>query len=424
MQEDHIPYNAAMAIAIIGGGAAGMMAAATIIEKNPHADVWIIEKNDILGKKVLISGGGRCNVTTGLTDIKKLLTKYPRGARFLQHALYEFSPEKVYAWFEHKGVALKTEKDLRVFPLSDNGKEVVGIFEKILRALPHAEIWTGHTVQKIIKKNDKFEITIKGKSQPITAEKIILTTGGQAYRQTGSTGDGYTFAEQLGHTITPLAPSLSSFMTQEQWPKKIAGVAITHAVLTAHTDKKQKTEGPFLFTHWGISGPAVFALSAITAFERYTKERPMRITIDFIPEKNGNILATELEKIRTAHPQKSIANTLASMVPRSLAEKICETQKMLPTKKNQEISNAEKQKMLEGLKHMGLHVIGRGAGDEFVTAGGINLQEVERTTMASKKCPGLFFAGEILDIDGFTGGFNLQAAWATGRLAGENAAKN
>lgn len=410
-----------MAIAIIGGGAAGMMAAATIIEKNPHAHVWIIEKNDILGKKVLISGGGRCNVTTGLTDIKKLLTKYPRGARFLQHALYAFPPEKVCAWFEHKGVALKTEKDLRVFPVSDNGKEIVDIFEKILRASPHAEIWTRHTVQKIMKKNDKFEIAIKEKSQSIIAEKIILTSGGQAYRHTGSTGDGYTFAESLGHTVTPLAPSLSSFMTQEQWPKKIAGVAVKKATLTTN---KQKTEGPFLFTHWGISGPAVFALSAQTAFKKYSTTQPMRITIDLMPDKNGHELTTELEKMRTTHPQKTIVNTLAYMVPRSLAEKICEIQNIPLTKKNQEIKNAEKHKILEALKNLPLHVIGRGAGDEFVTAGGVNLQEVERTTMASKKCPGLFFAGEILDIDGFTGGFNLQAAWATGRLAGENATKN
>lgn len=410
-----------MTIAIIGGGAAGMMAAAAITAENPKIEIFLIEKNAALGKKVLISGGGRCNVTTGLTDMQKLRTKYPRGARFLQHALYTFPPEKVTAWFENHGVPLKIEKDLRVFPQSNNGKDVVDVFEKIFAAHRTTKILCNHNVEKIEKMNDGFQIFLKGK-EPLRVDKVILTTGGQAYRHTGSTGDGYTFAESLGHTITPLAPSLTSFITQEQWPKKLAGVSIVHATLTAKGTKKMSTEGPFLFTHWGISGPAVFALSAATAFETYNDRSPLQITIDLLPLTKGAELEKELTKIMQEHPQKTIENTIAHFVPKSLGGAICENCGIPLDKKNSAITKKERHLLIETLKNLKVHAVGRGAGDEFVTAGGVTLEEVERTTMESKICPGLFFAGEILNIDGFTGGFNLQAAWATGKLAGENAA--
>lgn len=405
-----------MTIAIIGGGAAGMMAAATIKEKNPKKTVFIIEKNPGLGKKVLISGGGRCNVTTGLTNMQKLLTKYPRGARFLQHALYTFPPEKVIAWFEDHGVSLKIEKDLRVFPQSNNGKDIVKIFEKMCTKM------CNHTVEKIEKRKDgKFLIITKNQPQ-LVVDKVILTSGGQAYRHTGSAGDGYTFAENLGHTITPLAPSLTSFITQEKWPKKLSGVSIANAGFETKGTKTYKTEGPFLFTHWGISGPAIFALSALTAFEQYNTEKSLPIVIDLLPKKSGEEFKNALTKQMTLHPQKAIENTLATFFPKSIAGTICEIISIPFNQKNNTLKKNVLHKIETTVKNLTIHAIGRGSGDEFVTAGGVTLEEVNRTTMESKICPGLFFAGEILNIDGFTGGFNLQAAWATGRLAGENAA--
>ncbi len=422
-------------IAIIGGGAAGLMAAATIAEENSDIKVILIEKNERLGKKVLISGGGRCNVTTGIQNIALVLEKYPRGAKFLQSAMHGFSPKAVYDWFEGHGVPLKIEEDLRVFPQSDDGHDVVGAFDKIFEE-KKGEIILGRNITNIKRQHDKGaapekhkKFIIGGKDFVIEADAVIITTGGQAYRQTGSTGDGYAFAESLGHKITELGPSLNAIVIQEGWVKKLAGLSREKATLQkSHTEGKSRTTekatGPLLFTHRGITGPAVFAFSSLTAFENYTSKNPMRITLDMFPDEKEEPLMQKIFDHAQKNPKKNIGNVLDMLVAKSLAqETLCELQ--IPHEKNAgELSKKDAARIAHFLKHAEISAIGQIAGEEFVTAGGVDLREVNSSTMQSKICPGLFFAGEILDIDGFTGGFNLQAAWCTGHLAGKSATKS
>lgn len=407
-----------MKVAIIGGGAAGMMAAAAILENKPETEVLLIEKNAILGRKVIISGGGRCNVTTGVKALPKVLENYPRGNKFLISAMTKFPPEKVYEWFESHGVPLKTEEDLRVFPKSNDGHDIVRVFERIM-AQSKAKILLKHDVKKIAKENEKFTITFKN-GEKINVDKVIITTGGQAYRFTGSSGDGYDFAENLGHTTSKLAPSLNSFITQESWPKNISGVSLQQATIRSDRDKKFKRTGPFLFTHKGISGPAVFALSSIVAFEEYNKEQPLQIFIDLIPTLTQIEFESVLHKELQENPKRTLANTIHKFLPRSLISELLNQLQIPEDKRNSEFSKKDFNRLVTHAKNLPLKVVDRGSGDEFVTAGGVNLKEIDSKTMQSKVCPNLYFAGEIMDIDGFTGGYNLQASWATGRLAGES----
>lgn len=411
-----------MKIAIIGGGAAGLMCAAQIRERAPEAEVILIEKNDGLGKKVIISGGGRCNVTTGIHDIRTVLTKYPRGSKFLFKAMHHFPPESVYAWFEQHGVPLKTEDDLRVFPQSDDGKDIVRAFETLLDS-SQATIALRTQVNRIEKIENQFFVYTNAQSTPIIVDKLVLTTGGQAYRHTGSTGDGYAFALSLGHSLTKLAPSLNAFFTQETWPAALSGLSFEKATFTTKREKTFSFTGPFLFTHKGVSGPAVFALSSLIAFEHYDAQQPLTCTIDLFPDRSQDEMRELVATAMKTFPKKNVINALASGITRSLAEVLCQILEIPWETHAAEVSKKDTYRIADWLKCITLHVIARGAGDEFVTAGGIDLREVDPSTMESKICPGLFFAGEILDIDGFTGGFNLQASWATGYLAGEHVTK-
>lgn len=406
-----------MKIGIVGGGAAGLMAAATILESSADAEVLLFEKNDGLGKKVIISGGGRCNVTTGIRDVRTLLTKYPRGGKFLSSAMYNFPPEAVYDWFEAHGVPLKIEEDLRVFPQSNSGRDIVGVFERLFSA-SKAQVYLKANVSCVAKRRDSFELTLKDRVDSLFVDRLILTTGGQAYHQTGSTGDGYAFAQSLGHTITPLAPSLNAFFTRETWPHQLSGLSFEQARLTAERTGRPSFTGPFLFTHKGLSGPAVFALSAQVAFEPYDAQHPLLIHVDLFPALAIEDVRKNIEQAIQAHPRKQIVTVLGFVMPKSLAQTACQENSIPLEKHAVEVGKKDVLHCAEWLKKIPLNVIGRGAGDEFVTAGGVSLNEVDPRTMESKICPGLFFAGELLDVDGYTGGFNLQASWATGRLAG------
>lgn len=408
-----------MKIAIIGGGAAGMMCAATLAEKNANdAEIFLIEKNSILGSKVIISGGGRCNVTTGIQDIEEVLKKYPRGKNLIKFAMYNFPPRKVYEWFEDHNVLLKTEADLRVFPRSNDGGDVVGVFEKVFKE-NQVEVILKNKVDEVEKSGKKFIIFFADGSD-LEVDKLVITTGGQAYKKTGSTGDGYSFAEALGHSLTPLAPSLNAFILKEAWVKDLAGVSFKKAGLKVVGEKTSKFEGPFLFTHNGITGPAVFALSSMAAFDLSDLTKQVKMFIDFFPEFDYSEMSEKIKKALQENPKKTFVNTLDFFIPKSLAEVISNDLKIKEGKINAEISKNEMNKAVEWLKNAAITVVGRSAGEEFVTAGGINSKEIDPKTLESKICTGLYFAGEILDVDGFTGGFNLQAAWCTGRLVGES----
>ncbi len=428
-----------MKIAIIGGGAAGMMAAAAAHEADGSAEIFVIEKNDGLGKKVIISGGGRCNLTTGIQDVKIVLTKYPRGGKFLSKAMHKFSPEDVYGWFEGHGVPLKVEEDMRVFPKSNNGKDVVAVFEKMFRN-PSIKILFNSQVEKVRRIPNGFEIFLKGKTTPLSADKLIVTTGGQAYRQTGSTGDGYAFAQTLGHSITPLAPSLSSLETKEKWVADLAGVSFPYAELSCRLERSEteskdhpkkgpsagsgrlSAAGPFIFTHRGLSGPAIFALSSQVAFQDISADHPLPISIDFMPDRKLSDVTESVLFHLAKYPKKSLSNVLAALVAKSVAFRVCLLLGMNPDASANEYGKKDAERIAKTLKDLVLHAVSRSSGEEFVTAGGVELKEVDPSTMESKICPGLYLAGEILNIDGFTGGFNLQSAWSTGHLAGESAA--
>ncbi len=407
-----------MRVGIVGGGAAGLMAAATILETAPETELFLVERNDGLGKKVIISGGGRCNVTTGITDVRTVLTKYPRGGKFLSKAMYHFPPEDVYSWFETHGVPLKIEEDMRVFPQSDNGKDIVGVFEKMFRTRK-VEVLLKHSVDSVERVGDGYRLTFKG-GKTLDVDVVVLTTGGQAYRQTGSTGDGYAFAMALGHKITKLAPSLNAFFTSEKWPATISGLSFQKAEFRAKRGKGFSFTGPFLFTHKGVSGPAVFALSSLIAFENYDAKQPLKIEIDLFPDQTKEELVTEIEAKIANASKKSFLNVMATVVPKSLAEIVLIELRISGDIHAAEVSKADVMRCVEWLKSIPLNVVARGAGDEFVTAGGVLLDEVDPQTMESKISPGLYFAGELLDVDGYTGGFNLQASWATGHLAGQS----
>ena len=410
-------------IAVVGGGAAGMMAAAAIKEAAPDAEVWLFEKNAYLGAKVIISGGGRCNVTTGIFDVRKLLENYPRGAKFLMSAMFRLPPEKVMAWFEDRGVRLKIEEDLRVFPVSNNGKEVVAALESELRE-KGVQIVLNANVAEVGKEGGQFLVGLKN-GERHSFDGMVLTTGGNAYRHTGSTGDGYAFAKALGHTITPLAASLHSFLVGEKWVAKVAGVSFEKVEVTLKPfDGKQvyKRGGPLVFTHHGVSGPVIFALSSMAAYEDFSKEKPLAVKINFFPDETAEMLKKRLAEAMEHHGAKRVVNFLDMFLPKSLCEVFTEILGIQPELVAARLNREQLAKILDLLQGLTLGAVGRGAGDEFVTAGGVDLNEVNTNTMESKICPGLYFAGEILDIDGFTGGFNLQASWATGMLAGDEAA--
>jgi predicted Rossmann fold flavoprotein len=367
-----------MKISIIGGGAAGMMAGVSAIESDPSAQITIYDKNAALGRKLVLTGGGRCNITTAITDPRELLKNYPRGARWLKFAMYEFGPEAVYQWFEAHGIKLKTE-GLRVFPVSENGEEIVTMFLRILKK--HKAIIN-------------YETEVKNLDD-LDADKIIITTGGKD-------GGGYELARSCGHTIVPLAPTLTSLTTE---PLDLSGVSIEQARLKL---LGHEFEGPFLFTHTGITGPAVFAISAYTAYENL--KSGATLFVDFVPELNREQILNEIQ----SDPKGTLMKVMAKFVPKSLAKLLI----VDDSKSINETSKKEIDQTIENLKNFKIQVTGRTPGREIVTAGGVDLSEVDPQTMQSKLNPKCYFAGELLDIDGFTGGFNLQSAWATGVIAG------
>lgn len=410
-----------MKILIVGAGAAGMMAAATIIENGSDVEVCLVEKNAVLGRKVVISGGGRCNVTTADSEIRSLIKSYPRGDKWLRYSMHEFPPDVVYNWFEEHGVPLKTEGK-KIFPVSNDGHDVTGMFGKIFEK-NNVEVLLKSTVLSVEKDSDGFKVKFKdGKERQ--CNKLILTTGGHAYRHTGSTGDGYSFAQALGHSIKPLAATLTSFSTTAEWIVDLAGVSIKGAKFKLVGKEKHEFVGDFLFTHKGVTGPGIFALSSLAAFEECSKEKLLKLFIDFVPDVNYDSLGEKIRDNIAKNGAKSILRILNEYVPKSLLAVIFKKAGIDGSKVASEIKKKDLNRCIESLKNFEMELNGRTPGSEIVTAGGVDLKEVDSKTMESKICPGLYFGGELLDVDGFTGGYNLQIAWATGRLAGLSAVSN
>ena len=413
-----------MKVAIVGGGAAGMMAAYSVAKNNSGAEVHLFEKNKNLGAKVIISGGGRCNLTTGITDVVQVLKNYPRGPRFLKPAIFNFPPSDVREFFEDLGVPTKCEDDNRVFPVSNNGYDVVAAFERFFdNSNVHVHLNTQIAEVSLNKKNkqdSEFELKIKSNNISEFFDKLILTTGGQAYRHTGSSGDGYAFAEACGHSVTDLGPSLNSFIVDDPKLSELSGVSLKQVSLKARdvNNKKHECSGPVLITHKGLTGPVVFAMSAQLSFTEFSLDCPRPLFVDLLPEFSINELSNRFDNYFVLNPKKFFKHFLYDFLPKSLVDYLAHNIDINIDAPCDSLSKKTVHKFLEYTKNLELKLIGRGKGDEFVTAGGVLRSEIDSKSMQSKIVPGLYFAGEIIDVDGITGGFNLQASWATGMLAG------
>lgn len=415
--------NMTKKIAIIGWWAAGMMAMATLVESDFFWEIHLFEKNWSLGTKVIISWGGRCNVTTGNYRRKDLESKYIRGADWLREAIGNFWPRKIYQWFEDHGVPLKTETDMRVFPVSDNGKDIVWVFERLSQS-KKVTLHYKTGIESIHHDDGQFELaTSQGQ---FFCDSVIIATGGNAYSHTGSTGDAYEWARSLGHTVTPLGPSLNSFLSKDKWTHELSGIAFQKAKLEVILGwKKQEAIWPVLLTHFGLTGPSTFIIAAYSAFETIDGNHPMKISLSIDADKTPADRHEIFLQASKEYPRKQISTILKQYLPDRVVESW--NTHIFTGWLSQEVGLMNKMvrgQIVDMLTGREFTIIGRRPWDEFVTAGWVLLDEVDPKTMMSKILPWLFFAGEVLDVDGVTGWYNLTSSWATGRLAGEYVIRN
>ncbi|MBP9779478.1 aminoacetone oxidase family FAD-binding enzyme, partial [Candidatus Gracilibacteria bacterium] len=375
--------------------------------------IHLYEKNPSLGRKILISGGGRCNVTTGIDDKNILSTKYTRGWDFIKKSMGVFGPRKVREWFEGHGVPLSIESDARVFPASHKGEDIVSAFESVFEK--NRDKITLHYSQRVTgieSENNHYKITHDSGIQ--YSDVLVITTGGNAYRHTGSSGDGYAFAQSLGHTITPLGPSLSSFHVEQSWIHDLSGLVFPSARLILR-DASSVT-GSLLLTHFGISGPLAFMTASELAWTKIERTHPYDILFCPLSDMDYNSWDTFLKDRFTLHPKKTLSTILSEVLPKKFVHSFLNL--YFPEMNELFVSsisriNREKLATLLG-KGILLTLLERRAGDEFVTAGGVSTDELSPLTMESLIHKNLYFAGEILNVDGYTGGYSLQLCWSSG----------
>lgn len=402
-----------MKIAIIGGGAAGFFSAIAAKENYPDSQVVIFEKSQQLLSKVKISGGGRCNVTNGCETIEELCKAYPRGGRQLKRPFKIFNNFDTIEWFESRGVPLVIQEDNCVFPRSQDSQSIIDCFLHEAKGLG-IELKTGKGVKAIKPVNGKLEVSfIDAKHSPQLFDKIIVTTGGSPKRE------GLNWLEEIGHKIESPVPSLFSFKMPSQPVTKLMGVVVENAI-TSIQGTKLKADGPLLITHWGMSGPAILKLSSYGARILNESGYDFRININWVNEPNSDIVANELSTIAKTHPGKLISNIRPYSLPVRLWMHILEKSEVPAEHKWAELGKKGINRITNTLTNDEYSVKGKSTfSEEFVTCGGISLQNVDINTMQSKICKNLYFAGEVLDIDAITGGYNLQAAWTTGFIAGK-----
>ena len=404
-------------IIVVGGGAAGMTAA--IAAAREGADVLLLEKNERLGRKLGITGKGRCNVTNNC-DLQTLLENIPNNARFLYGAFSSWLPHDTMAFFEELGVPLKTERGRRVFPVSDKAADIVNALVKRLGEL-NVTI-KRENVRSLITENG----TCKGvntHSGQLNANAVILATGGASYPKTGSDGFGYRLAEQAGHTIIPPRPSLCPLVTEEKWVSRAAGLTLKNAAIKLTCDNKLIYEdfGELSFTADGVGGATVLSSSAHIPRDA---ESRCALSIDLKPALSEKQLDVRILRDFESLRGKTAADALRKLLPRELVEPIADLAELPLEKRIDEINKLSRKKLVNLLKNLTLHIKSfRPIDEAIITRGGVNVKEISPKTMESRLCGGLFFAGEIIDADAYTGGFNLQIAFASGMLAGESSAK-
>ena len=395
---------------IIGGGPAGMFAAITAARQG--AKVLLLERNDRLGRKLLITGKGRCNVTNNCTS-QEVLQNTPRNGRFLFSAMTAFPPEKTMAFFEELGCALKTERGNRVFPVTDKSQSVLDALQKELRHL-NIPVKTAR-VRNILTENG--EVTgVQTQNEKLSAKWVILATGGVSYPATGSTGDGYAMAEALGHTIVAPQGSLVPLETALTDAQDMQGLALRNCgvkLLNAKGKVLYKDFGELLFTHFGVSGPTVLSASC------HLKGEGCRLVIDLKPALEENKLDDRILRDLELYQNRAMENALTDLLPRSMIPVVLRRLQIDPEMQANSLTKGKRRELVQLLKNFSLEITGkRPVAEAIITSGGVKTGEIDPKTMESKKVPGLYFAGEILDCDAYTGGFNLQIAWATAWAAG------
>ena len=403
-------------VVVLGGGAAGMMAAGAAAEAG--AKVILVEQNDRLGKKLAITGKGRCNVTN-CCSAEEVLKNIPRNARFLYSALDAFSPEQAMAFFEAHGCPLKVERGNRVFPTSDKSASVIGALEQYLRS-GGVEVFRGKAIKLLTQEGTVCGVeTSRG---TISASRVILATGGRSYPLTGSDGSGYTLAQEVGHTIVPTWGSLVPLEEDGDYCARLQGLSLRNCAIKVKNQAGKtiyQDFGELLFTHFGLSGPVILSASA------HGKPGDLHtIFIDLKPALDEQKLDLRILRDFEQYQNRTIEHALQDLYPRLLIPVMVERAGIPPETRANSVTRAQRRRLLELTKAFPVKIRGRRPVEEaIITAGGVSVREVNPKTMESKLVHGLYLAGEILDVDGYTGGFNLQIAWATGRAAGLAAAR-
>ena len=408
-------------IVIIGGGAAGLAAAISASEKYKNqAEVTLIEKNERPARKVMITGKGRCNVTNNC-NVDTLIANVPKNGKFLYSAFSGFTPKDVISFFETAGVPLKTERGNRVFPVSDKAVDIVDSLVKTAKS--GGTRFESAVAEEILTENGSVVGVKLTDGRVISADCVILATGGMSYPLTGSTGDGYKMAQKLGHTVTELKPSLVPLCIHEGFCTKIAGLSLKNVTLSIFETGKKKPlfseMGEMLFTHFGISGPLVLSASSHI---RYMGKKEYTAFVDLKPALSIEQLDNRILRDFGEEQNKDFANSLSKLLPKSLIPVIIKLSGIKSDKKVNQIEREERLGLCKLIKALPLHITGfRPIEEAIITSGGISVKEIDPKTMGSKLVSGLFFAGEIIDVDAYTGGFNLQIAFSTGFAAGKNA---
>ena len=405
-----------MNVIVIGGGAAGFFGAIACGSANPKLKVTLIEAGGKPLAKVRISGGGRCNVTHHCFDPARLVENYPRGGKALRGAFTRFQPQDTVQWYQSHGVKLKTEGDGRMFPTTDSSETIVNCLMQAA-AKAGVDLRTGvgvKTVKQFFDSQDQsyFQVELKN-GRVLKCDRLLIATGSNPL--------GYRWAKNLGHTIESPVPSLFTFKIKDPRLQGLAGVAVDKAQVKLGRGKNRLEQtGALLITHWGLSGPAILKLSAWGARVLYDLKYNSSLQINWLPESNQEDLKQTLTNSKQTNPKKKIVNHCPIELPKRLWRSLVNYAHIKPEKIWSEISKKELNKLVTEIFQGQYTIQGKGVfKEEFVTCGGVSLKEVNFKTMESKKCPGLYFAGEILDIDGVTGGFNFQSAWTTSWLAGQ-----
>ncbi len=401
-------------IIVIGGGAAGMTAA--IFAREAGADVTLIERNDRLGKKLLITGKGRCNVTNN-SDVNTHIENTPTNPRFMYTALNNFSAQDVMAFFEELGVPLKTERGERVFPVSDKAGDICGALKNRMHRLG-VKVVTARVSN--VTKDEGFAVHAGGALY--RADAVIIATGGASYPLTGSTGDGYKFAEAFGHTVVTPKPSLVPVECKEKWVKEAMGLSLRNVSLTVCDGEREVyfEQGEMLITHFGVSGPLVLSASS---HMKGLGNKTFSLYIDLKPALDFETLDKRLQSDFSKNINRDFINSLGELLPSKLIPIIVRLSGIDARAKCNSVTREQRHALVSLLKALPLTAVKfRPIDEAIITSGGVNVKEISPKTMESKLVPGLYFAGEVIDVDAYTGGFNLQIAFSTARLAGESAA--